>query len=157
MNEKTSKLDQLALRYVLLARGKMHAIDVAREDRKSATHQRGFGGPADNVVVGYSPGTLRGTSEYRNLILVQAAGRVDTQRADYVLCQDSARSRVPASISTTRFTIWHGLWERNETPGHFQREKVRDYLETRIRAERTAEPSIDGSSASETSGLTLWF
>jgi hypothetical protein len=114
------KLQQLALTYVLLARSKMHAIDLRRELEalpRSASSPNQLDLP-----------DLLGPALYRNMIYMQAV-------VEFVLEEDAVKRRLlrdPNFAQSTYDALYYLLrqWEQDKEP-ELTEEKVRAYLRSR--------------------------
>ncbi|KAA6456021.1 ATP-binding protein [Acidobacteria bacterium AB60] len=115
------RLDLLALTYVLLARSKMHAIDLRREIEALPRNET-------------SPSLLdlpdlRGPDLYRNLIYMQAV-------VEFVLEEDAVKRRLqrdPNFAQSMHDALYYLLrqWEQDKPP-EVRPEKVEAYLQARM-------------------------
>ena len=129
------RLQLLALTYVLLARSKMHAIDLRREVEalpRSATLLNQLDLP-----------DLRGPDLYRNMIYMQAV-------VEFVLEEDAVKRRLlrdPNFAQSMYDALYYLLrqWEQDKLP-EVTADKVTAYLESRMVA-KEGRRGIDGSAA----------
>jgi hypothetical protein len=128
-DSNSDRLQLLALTYVLLARSKMHAIDLRREV-EALTRARSSPG---------APGVLDlpdliGPMLYRNMIYMQAV-------VEFVLEEDVVKRRLqrdPGFAQSMYDALYYLLrqWEQDELPD-VTPVQVRAYLESRMRAEES--------------------
>lgn len=123
-----SYLDRLALQYVLLARGKMYALDVARAIEALPTR-------GDNGTIDIATGQIAGLPEYKNQILMQAI-------VEYLLADPKISVRIerdPGFQQMVYDALYYLLreWERNSAP-EIDRDAVMKYLLKLRRAEQPA-------------------
>jgi energy-coupling factor transporter ATP-binding protein EcfA2 len=120
------KLQLLALTYLLMARSKMHAIDIRREI-DALPHD-----PATPSRLDLPD--LLGPPLYRNMIYMQAV-------VEYVLEDDKLKSRLqrdPTFVQYMYDALYYLLrqWEQDKAPT-VSRESVRAYLESRASKENS--------------------